>query len=216
MKKFVFFSDFDNTISKKDFYQIVIDKYMKEYGDRLFTQWKKGEMKDIDFLNAIFNKMGLSEEQIIKDINEIPIDVSAIKLINLVQQHGGDFVILSAGTSYYIEKIIKSYNINGVRVISNTGTYKDGGIYITPEKNSPYYSDIYGIDKCKVVLDIKKLYEKSYYAGDSKPDLMAAMNVNVAFAKSELQELMKNEGGKFIPFSNFDEIITYLTNKGVF
>lgn len=49
MKKWAFVSDFDGTISKQDFYWMVIDKYFPE-GRELFKKWKSGELKDIEFL----------------------------------------------------------------------------------------------------------------------------------------------------------------------
>ncbi|MFP3361713.1 2,3-diketo-5-methylthio-1-phosphopentane phosphatase, partial [Planococcus sp. SIMBA_143] len=47
MKKWAFVSDFDGTISKKDFYWLVIDTYYPE-GKPLYKKWKAGEMQDID------------------------------------------------------------------------------------------------------------------------------------------------------------------------
>ena len=41
MENFVFVSDFDNTLTHKDFYKIILDKYMKESGKKLFDEWKK-------------------------------------------------------------------------------------------------------------------------------------------------------------------------------
>lgn len=41
MKKWAFVSDFDGTISKKDFYHLVIEEFFPE-GEALFKQWKRG------------------------------------------------------------------------------------------------------------------------------------------------------------------------------
>ena len=67
MKKWAFVSDFDGTISKKDFYHLVIEKYFPE-GKELFKQWKNGTIKDIDFLAKVFTSIHKEEAQIVEDI----------------------------------------------------------------------------------------------------------------------------------------------------
>ncbi|MBJ7885707.1 2,3-diketo-5-methylthio-1-phosphopentane phosphatase, partial [Bacillaceae bacterium HSR45] len=68
MKKWAFVSDFDGTISKQDFYWMVIDKYFPE-GRELFKKWKSGELKDIEFLGTVFASINQSEQKIIDDIH---------------------------------------------------------------------------------------------------------------------------------------------------
>ena len=62
MKKWAFVSDFDGTISKQDFYWMVIDKYFPE-GRELFKKWKSGELKDIEFLGTVFASINQSEQK---------------------------------------------------------------------------------------------------------------------------------------------------------
>jgi 2-hydroxy-3-keto-5-methylthiopentenyl-1-phosphate phosphatase len=47
MKDFAFISDFDGTLTKKDFYKILSETYYKEELVPIFNSWKNGEMKDI-------------------------------------------------------------------------------------------------------------------------------------------------------------------------
>jgi 2,3-diketo-5-methylthio-1-phosphopentane phosphatase len=213
--KFIFISDFDGTLTNKDFYQIIIDNYLGDTGADLYKAWKRNEYKDIDFLDKIFTSINRSEALILEDILNIPFDPFAKDFIGKIKSMGGDFAVLSAGTSYYIHKLFNNLGILDVDVYSNEGYYKDNGIHFKLDKESPFYSEVYGIDKEKVVKSLKEKYEIIYFAGDSAPDMKAAKLADITFAKGVLQELLSKENHPFIPVNNFKEIEEYLIKKGV-
>jgi 2,3-diketo-5-methylthio-1-phosphopentane phosphatase len=215
MKDWIFVSDFDGTLTHKDFYWMVIDKYMPDKGRELFARWKQGEMTDAVFLGKIFAAMDRSEAEIDQDIAEIPVDEHMEELIRQVKAAGGDFLILSAGTGYYIDKILKTRHLEEVRFISNPGFYQDRGIQMRPDTTTSYYSTRYGVDKEKVVRACKEAYRHLYYAGDSGPDLKAAMLAEVAYAKNQLQTLLDRENHPYVPFSQLKEVIEDLQKRGV-
>lgn len=215
MKKFAFFSDFDGTLSNKDFYQIIIDKYITEEGTKLFKKWRAKEIKDVDFLGYIFKSINRTEDEIQDDILSIPLDAYAKEFIEHINAAGGDFIVLSAGTRYYIERLFDREGIKNVTIYSNTGVYKDKGIHFDIDTKHWSYSEIYGIDKAKVVEKLKKDYETIYYAGDSEPDVKPSMLADTVFAKNQLKDLLKAENYPFIPFDNFRQIEEYLKKEGV-
>jgi 2-hydroxy-3-keto-5-methylthiopentenyl-1-phosphate phosphatase len=125
-----------------------------------------------------------------------------------------DFLILSAGFDYYIQHALERAQLGQVKVITNKGEFVDNGFALKPDKGMKYYSKIYGIDKGQVVIDCKKKYEKVYFAGDSEPDLRAAIQADVIFAKGELVELLKKEQKEFYEFKQFSEVLK-LMKEGV-
>ena len=40
-KKFAFISDFDGTLTNKDFYKMIIDEYLGEEGKELYKAWRR-------------------------------------------------------------------------------------------------------------------------------------------------------------------------------
>lgn len=214
-KKFVFVSDFDGTISGKDFYWHIIEKYMPEKGQDLYKQWKMGNLLDIEFLGTVFQNIGQSENQIYKDILQLPIDPYLKPFIDFIHQQGGDFVVLSAGTSYYIDILFAHHGIEGITIYSNKGIYKSEGIHFELDPTHAFYSERYGIDKKKVVQHLKEKYETLYYAGDSGPDYEASLLCNLRFAKAGLREMYKENHIDFYPFDSFKEIENILIEKGV-
>ncbi|WP_242851346.1 MtnX-like HAD-IB family phosphatase [Clostridium sp. DMHC 10] len=191
MKKFIFVSDFDGTLTEKDFYKIIMEEYLKEDCKKLYKDWKNKKIKDIDYLGYVFRNIGRNEKQIFEDIMKISLDPFAKELIDNVKANGGEFAVVSAGTSYYIDRVFMSKGIKDVKVYSNKGVFKNNGIYFELDKTNEFYSDIYGIDKGKVVKKLKEEYDFVFYAGDSEPDLSAALISDVVFAKIVLQSFFK-------------------------
>jgi 2-hydroxy-3-keto-5-methylthiopentenyl-1-phosphate phosphatase len=215
MKKWAFVSDFDGTITKKDFYHIVIEKYFEE-GKKLYKQWKSEEIKDIDFLSAVFSSINQEEDIIIDDIKSIEIDEGVPDFIKKVQQNNGDFFILSAGTDYYIQHLLDHYGVEGVKVFSNEGYYKDKNVHLNIDSDHPHYSERYGIDKEKVITELKKEYDTVYFAGDSEPDSHPAKAADLTFAFGQLQQLLRDKPLSHIEVDSFKEIDEYLQKDGRF
>ena len=214
MKNWAFVSDFDGTISKEDFYIVMMDKYFPE-GRELFKRWRAGELKDIDFLSSIFQSINQEEGTIIEDILNIPIDEYVPDFIKRVQNSGADFYILSAGTDYYIHHLLKEYGIENVKVFSNRGFYRDRNVYMDINPDEWHYSERYGIDKSKVIQKLKEQYEAVYFAGDSEPDSHPAVYADMTFAKSVLQDMLREKKVPFISVQDFKEVEAYLVEKGV-
>ena len=170
MKDFAFISDFDGTLTNKDFYKLLSEAYLAKEAPPLYKEWKNGNMKDREYLSYVFNNVKRNELELKKDILAIEFDPYAKEFINKVKAAGGDFIIISAGTNYYIDKVLESNNITKVDVYANKGIFKNNGIYFDLDKKSEFYSDRYGIDKLSVVLKLKANYKKIIYAGDSSPD----------------------------------------------
>jgi 2-hydroxy-3-keto-5-methylthiopentenyl-1-phosphate phosphatase len=210
LKELIFVSDFDGTITERDFYHIVIDTCLGDRGVDLYNRWKQRELRDVDFLATVFQSIGRDETGIIELISSIKLDIYAVEFIKYVRASGGDFAILSAGASYYIEKLLAYHEIQDVQVIANHGVYRENGIKMTADTKSPFYSELFGIDKYRVIQSLRSKYKKIYYAGDSSPDFKAAMAADIVFAKGELIELLKQSEHDFVPFCNFKEIQRYL------
>ena len=206
MKNFAFISDFDGTLTDKDFYKIVTEEHIDEETEKMLKLWKNGKINVVDYLGYVFKNINKSEEEIYQYILKIIIDPSAKEFIQKIIAAGGDFIVVSAGTSYYIKKAFENQNINGVKIYSNEGIFKDKGIHFVLDKEDEFYSEIHGIDKYKVVKKLKEDYTKIFYAGDSEPDLKAALIADVVFAKASLIKRLEEKGKACIPFESFSEI----------
>jgi len=189
-KSWILITDFDNTMSKKDFYQIVIDDYIGIEGKAFYLETKKAGKISIEFLNTILGWRNFSKKEHDEMLSKVAIDRDSEKLVAYVKASGGDFLVLSAGFDYYIKKTLVSHDLGHLPLITNPGSYSQDKFIIKPDLLSPYYSEVYGIDKGKVIKAYKQQYEKVIFIGDSEPDYHAAIHADLVFAKEELYELM--------------------------
>ncbi|WP_026689660.1 MtnX-like HAD-IB family phosphatase [Alteribacter aurantiacus] len=209
MKKWAFVSDFDGTISKQDFYWLVIEKYFPE-GRELFKDWKAEKVKDIDFLSHVFKSINQTEEQIIQDIYDMAIDSHVPAFIRSVQNNGGDFYVLSAGTDYYIKHTLKKYGITDVPVFSNEGYYHERNVHMNVKESNWHFHERYGIDKSKVIMKLKEQYETVDFVGDSEPDSHPAAYADTTYAIGALQDILKERHVTYVPVSSFDDVKKHL------
>jgi len=210
MKEFIFISDFDGTISTKDFYWILLDDYIGDKGIAYYHEWKKTKKIGTEFLNTVFSWHSFTEEERLEALSKVEIDKDLVSLVDFVEGKGGEFHILSAGFRYYIDDALKKSHLEHLHVITNEGTFKNHMFVMEPDKQSPFYSETYGIDKEKAALFYKNKCKKLYYAGDSEPDFWAAQHADVVFAKDELAMLLEKEGIDYYQYRNFQDILDQL------
>jgi len=214
-KKIVLISDFDGTISKKDFFYMVIDNLLNDKRDALLP-WKdylNGKIKHIDALTGIFSQIHLSQTELNNFISTIEIDSYFYDTAKYCNDNKIPFYICSAGTNYYIKKriadAVSKYNII---LISNDAVYsqQEGMKLIAPPQDSPYYNSNTGISKQAIVKNLKDEGFFTIYAGDGKPDFKSAQIADTVFAKDMLLNLCKKENIKTQDFGNFKDILNYL------
>lgn len=210
MKPFIFISDFDGTITAKDFYWILLDAFIGEEGITHYREWKQSEKIGTAFLNKVFSWTYLSEEEHQQALDMVEIDPFLTQVIETVKKKDGDFVILSAGFDYYIQKALDKEGLHDIQLYTNPGVFENGYFEMRPDITSPFYSPVYGIDKGAVLEAIHQEYECVYFAGDSEPDIHAALHADLVFAKNELAQLMTERDLSFIPYKTFEDIQLYL------
>lgn len=213
-----FISDFDGTITLKDFYWLMIEKYLdKDFYQRQYDSWQAKDITDLQFLNSVFNNINQNEQTIREDIISIPIDHTVIDFINWFTEQRGDFYIVSAGCGYYIEILLEHHGLRDrVGLFANPGYFQEGNIYMQHYQGE-FYSDIYGIDKGKIVDNLKKKHSKTYFAGDSRPDMQAALNADRAFArqKTQLLQMLGEQKADFLEFADFEQIKKMLADQSL-
>ncbi len=213
--KTVLISDFDGTITKKDFFEYVIDELLTPDVISAWDDYKQKKINHIQALNKIFNKVRLSKKEFIEFINsfESNIETDFLKTIDLCREKNIDFYVISAGSEYYINILFEKLNIKDkVTLISNPGKYsQEKGLELFwPDKDSGYYSANYGIDKKAAAENIIKDYDFSLFAGDGVPDLKIAKLTDVIFARSSLACLCRENDLKYNDFGSYKEIYDYI------
>ena len=217
--KIVLISDFDGTISKKDFFYMVIETLLKDKKNALvpWHDYLNGKIKHIDALTGIFSQIHLTQQELDEFISTIEVDSYFYDTAKYCMDKNIPFYICSAGTNYYIKKrIFDSLQKYNITLISNDATYsqQDGMKLVAPPETSPYYNANTGISKQAIVQKLKDEGFFTIYAGDGKPDFKSAQIADVVFAKDMLLELCRQKSIETKPFKNFNDILNYI--RGIY
>ena len=210
MKKAIFISDFDGTVTARDFYKIMIDQHIGQPGWDYFTEYRKTHKLGYEFLNRIFGWKSLTATEYQELTGKISLDASLPDFLDFLGSRQVDFLLISAGFDRYILDTLERHGLQHLPLITNPSVFSEGKIEIVPDADTPWYSPLFGIDKGAAVRKIKQDYSLVFFAGDSEPDLGAALAADLVFATGELPELLDKEGKKYIPFTTFSEIQHYL------
>lgn len=213
MTKTVLISDFDGTISKEDFFNLVVKNLLSKEDIKPWKEYLAGTITHVEALSRIFSKVRISQNELDAFIQNIKIDEKFTETLKLCRQLGIPVYICSAGMDYYILKRIPEYiEEYDIIVISNKGEYSPKtGFKLTPlPEGNPYYNKEIGVAKEAVVENFKQQGYFTIFAGDGRPDIKAAKVADAVFAKDMLLELCKKQDIKTLKFDDFDDISKYI------
>jgi len=212
-KEFLFLSDFDGTMSRKDFYLTFVENYLCKFDKIVLEKCLRGEITSYEYLNEILSNVNLTKEQIDTHIFELPMMSGVKRVIQSVYSFRGDFAVVSAGSSYYIRPILDQIGVGHIPLFSNGGEYVDGGIVMSYPENERYFGNYFGIDKAAVVEDMKQKYKEIIFAGDGAADFEAAKASQVRFARGVLAQKLTQAKISFHPFHDFNDIAEILKHE---
>ena len=214
MNKSQIFCDFDGTITKED----TLNKFLRIYADKkwleLEEEWMSGKIGSRECTSRQMELVpSLSKEEIEKFINSIEIDEYFKEFMNYVESEKIDFCIVSDGFDYFINRILKNNDIEGIKVFSNHLEIKNGKYLCTFPYSDPKCKTGAGMCKCNIIKKGKNVTNAIYYVGDGVSDFCASKHAHKIFAKGRLLEYCKKnniaENG-LIGFSSFKEISRFL------
>jgi len=205
----IFVSDYDGTITNNDMYSLLAGRYVPAGTPDYFAQYAEGRLTHFDAMAAYFAFMPTEEHQVeeLLDASEADPDLGASAA--LLQRAGWELLVVSAGCSWYVERVLKRAGV-AATVYANPGRLeKCRGLVVEKlDISSPYYSASLGIDKSAVVRHALHDAETVAFAGDGLPDLQPALLVRpeLRFARGWLADALRQQGEAFREFSRWSEI----------
>src|SRR5215472_639077 len=205
----IFVSDYDGTITDKDFYSLLAERYLPADTPDYFARYREGRISHFDAMAAYFSLAPTEEQQLEELLAASQPDPDLAASAALLRQAGWDLWVVSAGSSWYIDRVLTRAGV-AATVYSNPGRLENGrGLVLQKlESSSPYYSASMGVNKSAVVQHALHLADTVAFAGDGPPDLPPALLVppDLRFARGFLAEALRQRGETFRPFSSWSEI----------
>ena len=205
----IFVSDYDGTITHKDFYSLLAERYIPGDTPDYFAQYREGRITHFEAMAAYFAFAPTDEQQLEELLAASQADPDLGASAALLQRAGWELWIVSAGSSWYVERVLGRVGV-AAAIYSNPGRLENGrGLVLERlDPSSPYHSPSVGVDKSAVVRHALHVTEAVAFAGDGSTDLQPALLVRpeLRFARGFLAGALTERAETFRPFSRWSEI----------
>ena len=201
-------SDFDGTMTRRDFYDLVRKQWPPPPGDDPWDQYVAGRITHFEALAAIFARIRTDEATLLGLVDRMELDPALPEAARRLAGHGWSIVIASAGCEWYLRRLLQRAGL-ALEVHANPGEFSPAtGLRMRLPEASRFYSRSTGIDKVAVVRDALRRGAEVAFAGDGRPDTEPALLVppERRFARGWLANALREQGQAFHPFTTWTEI----------
>jgi len=213
----VLITDFDGTLTDRDFYSLVVERLLPPDGPDHFAAFRAGEVTHFEALRRIFAALADHEEaQVVEVVDAMGLQPGLAALVARLRAAGWDVAIVSAGCDWYIRHLLGAAGVD-VEVYANPGRFVAGhGLVMQRPTEARFRSEAVGVDKAAVVRAALARRDRVAFAGDGLPDLPAARLVadHQRFARGDLAEAAAAEGLPTRPFGGWADVVEAVLAEG--
>jgi 2,3-diketo-5-methylthio-1-phosphopentane phosphatase len=205
----VLVTDFDGTITGEDFYMLVARQYLPQDAPDYWAMYARGELTHFEAMRSFFSHAPTDEASLGRLLEQTEPDPDLGPSVAGLRERGWEVVIASAGSSWYIDRLLARAGVQRVAVHANPGDIEPGrGLWIRLPEHSPFFSREVGIDKAAIVRDALARADEVAFAGDGPPDVGPALLVTpeLRFARGWLASELRRKGERFQPFRRWSEV----------
>lgn len=207
MKK-ILVTDFDGTLTKWDFYDLVRKKWALTQSDDPWDAYLSGRISHFEALAEIFSRIRATEVELAEIATAMELVPQLADGISALKKNGWEVRVASAGCEWYINRLLHLANVS-ITVHANPGVFDpDAGLVMYPPLESPFFSPTTGIDKLAIVSDALATADHVAFAGDGRPDLDPILLVDprFRFARGWLADELSRREEQFHQFDVWSEI----------
>ncbi len=201
-------TDFDGTITENDVYSLVIDRYLPSGAPDIWGAYLSGKLTHFEAMARYLEYFPTDPAAVERLLEATNPDPGLAEAVQRLHDGGWEVVIVSAGSSWYIERILGKAGVR-VPVHSNPGRIEPNrGLVLELPRESPYFHAGIGIDKSAVVRDGLARYRQVAYAGDGPPDLEPSLLVEgrLRFARGWLANELQRRNLPYRPYRHWSDI----------
>ncbi len=210
----VLVTDFDGTLTRHDFYQLVIDELLPPGTPNFWSRYVAGKVTHFEALRLTFAAASPGEATLAALADRMGLEPALADEIVALRNHGWQVVVASAGCLWYIRRLLEAAGVS-LEVHANPGRIEDGHLAMSLPIDSPFYSPETGIDKSAVVRQSLQSGHPVAFAGDGPPDLAPALLVppDLRFARGYLAAELTRRNESFRPFDRWSEVSRALCDR---
>lgn len=211
----VLVSDFDGTMTRHDFYKLVIESLLPPATPDHWAEYRAGTITHFEALRRYFAAIRATEAEVLAVVDRMELFPGLRAAVAALHDARWNVVVASAGCDWYIKRLLSTAKVH-LEVHSNPGRFEEGrGLLMEMPTNSPYVSPTLGVDKARVVRTYLDAGAQVAFAGDGYPDAESARLLpgELRFARGALATVLSDEGLPFQPFEAWPEVARVLLAK---
>ncbi len=210
----IFVSDFDGTMTDRDFYLSALAE-MPEGSPDFWQQYLDGQLTVFEVLQSIFASIRGDEQHLMELARAGGLDPNLGNSTKQLDEAGWQVVVASIGCEWYIGRLLAERGVD-VPIVANPGQLTEhAGLRMTQPVDSPFHSEAAGVNKAGIVQAAIATGATVAFAGDSRPDYEAAMLVpaELRFARNSLAEILDSESIPYRRYENWSQIASFLVGQ---
>jgi 2,3-diketo-5-methylthio-1-phosphopentane phosphatase len=204
----VLVTDFDGTLTRREFYQLVRD-HLDGPGNDFWADYRAGRMTHFEAMARYCAEIRADEADVVRVLLRMELDPRFPELAAELTRAGWELVVASAGSDWYIRQVLEPTGVK-VTIHANPGRWVGGekGLELSPPTDSPFYCPNIGIDKAGIVRDALARAGRVAFCGDGFPDVAAAVLVppQRRFAKADCATELDRRGESYRRFDRWAEV----------
>jgi len=205
-RRFRILIDFDNTISRGDVLDGVIERFAADdRWRRLEEDWESGRLSTRDCLDGQLRNLRGTWAQFAEHLDTVELDPGFTPLLALAQRESIELLIVSDNFDLFLGHILTQRGFGGVPFRANHLEIAAGQVV----PSFPYHRNA-----CPLCAHCKSTHflpphddgRTIVYIGDGRSDLCPARHADIVFAKASLKRYLTAEGVAHIAFDGLTEV----------
>jgi len=209
----VLFLDFDNTITRGDLLDAILERYSRDSSWLAWEErWKREEISTYECLRRQIATLKPSRAEILEFARSAAIDPYFVPMVRKATAAGLDLIVLSDSFTVLIDAVFAHHGVRNVRVLANELRFFDDRV----EAGFPYRDP-----SCQRCAHCKGQHfrdlrgRETIFVGDGLSDICAADAADTVFAKDSLAEYMSRHGKKYLRFETLGTVLEFLIERGL-
>ena len=204
----VLVTDFDGTITRRDFYSCVVEMLLEPEDLEPWHLYTGGEISHFEALRRIFAGIRADEAELDDVMQAMAIDPGLKPGIERLREAGWEVVVVSNGCGWYIERLLARADVS-LPLHTNPGRFEPAsGLIMELPTDSPFLDPAVGISKGAVVQHHLDVGATVAFAGDGRPDVAPALLVppERRFAREWLADHLDETGREYRPYAAWSDV----------
>lgn len=208
MKPAALFFDFDNTITRGDVLDSVIERFSESDAWRRWeAEWQAGTLSTPDCLALQVGGLRATREELAAFALEMPVDPGFARIEAWARAHGYRIEVLSDSFRPFIDAILGRERLAHVPVFSNElESHADRHVARFPLRDPGCARCAH----CKAVRVRAATGATRVFVGDGLSDVCGALAADIVYAKDSLARTLGATGVPFSPYRTLDDVLESL------